>query len=265
MPPALAQPAPRLEPGISQQLAQWRARHYRGLRYALELRLDERKEIVAGQLDLRFAAPQRADLILDWRGAPVRALRVNGKPANARHEKEHLVIPRSALKAGENRVQLEFSAPVAVSGTALTRYRDREDGSTYLYSLLVPADASSVFPCFDQPDLKARFTLRLDMPPSWRAVSNAPALEETPGRARFAETEPISTYLFAFAAMKLANPSFSHRSSNQRMVTRLPNHWCEVSWKMSCARRSRSGLLGTKANSTACSLRKAAPACSMPP
>jgi len=125
---------------------------------------------------------------------------VNGKPANARHEKEHLVIPRSALKAGENRVQLEFSAPVAVSGAALTRYRDREDGSTYLYSLLVPADASSVFPCFDQPDLKARFTLRLDMPPSWRAVSNAPALEETPGRARFAETEPISTYLFAFAA-----------------------------------------------------------------
>ncbi len=32
--------------------------------------------------------------------------------------------------------------------------------------------------------------------------------------------------------MKLAKPSFSHRSSNQRMVTRLPNHWCEASWKI---------------------------------
>ena len=200
MPPATAQPTPRLEPGVSQELAKWRARQYRDLRYAIELRLDERKETASGQLDLRLALPRRADLVLDWRGAAVRGLRVNGAPAKARHEKEHLVIPRSALKAGENRVQLEFGAPVAVTGAALTRYRDREDGASYVYSLFVPADASSVFPCFDQPDLKARFSLDLRMPPGWRAVSNAPALEEAPGRARFAETEPISTYLFAFAA-----------------------------------------------------------------
>jgi aminopeptidase N len=200
MPPAYAQPAPRLEPGVSQELAQWRTRQYRDVRYALEMRLDERKATVAGLLDLRVAMPRRADLILDWRGAPVRALRVNGKPAKARHENQHLVIARAALKTGENRVQLEFSAPLAVSGAALTRYRDREDGADYVYSLFVPADASSVFPCFDQPDLKARFSLELRMPQGWRAVSNAPALDEVPGRARFAETEPISTYLFAFAA-----------------------------------------------------------------
>jgi len=200
MPHAAAQSIPRLEPGVSQELAAWRARHYRDLRYALELRLEERKETVAGKLELRLAMARRTDLVLDWRGAPVRALLVNGKPAQARQEKEHLVIPRAALKAGENRVQLEFSARVAVAGAALTRYRDREDGSSYVYSLFVPADASSVFPCIDQPDLKARFSLQLGMPPAWRAVSNAPALEESPGGARFAETELISTYLFAFAA-----------------------------------------------------------------
>ena len=44
----LAQPAPRLEPGVSQELARWRARHYSGLRYALELRLDARKSHAAG-------------------------------------------------------------------------------------------------------------------------------------------------------------------------------------------------------------------------
>jgi aminopeptidase N len=200
MPPALAQPAPPLEPGVSQALAQWRTRHYRDLRYALELRLDERKETVAGRLDLRLALPRRADLILDWRGAPVRALRVNDRPAKARQEKQHLIIPRAALKTGGNRVQLEFSTALAVAGRALTLYRDREDAANYVYSLFVPADASSVFPCFDQPDLKARFSLELRMPQGWRAVSNAPALEETPGHARFAATEPISTYLFAFAA-----------------------------------------------------------------
>ncbi len=200
MPLATAQPAPRLEPGVSQELARWRAGQIRNLHYALELRLDERKDAVAGRLDLHVALARRADLILDWRGAPVRALRVNGKPATARQDKEHLVIPRAALKAGENRVQLEFSTSVGVAGRALTLYRDREDDARYVYSLFVPADASSVFPCFDQPDLKARFTLQLDMPAHWRAVSNAPAVEDSPGRARFAETEPISTYLFAFAA-----------------------------------------------------------------
>jgi len=196
----LAQPAPRLEPGVSQDLARWRARHYGNVRYALELRLDAAKASAAGRLELSVDLGRRVDLVLDWRGAPVRALRVNGKPATARHAQQHLVIPRAAVRAGANRVELRFQAPVAVAGRALTRYRDREDGARYVYSLFVPADASSAFPCFDQPDLKARFSLELRMPASWRAVSNAPALEEARGRARFAETEPIPTYLFAFAA-----------------------------------------------------------------
>jgi aminopeptidase N len=198
--PAHAQPAPRLEPGVSQDLARWRARHYRDPRYELRLRLDAAKDAVAGQLALRVRLARRVDLVLDWRGGAVRALRVNGKPAKARRAQEHLVVPRAALRRGENRVELDFSARATPAGSALTRYRDQEDGSSYVYSLFVPADASSAFPCFDQPDLKARFSLELALPPRWRAVSNAPALEEVPGRARFAETEPISTYLFAFAA-----------------------------------------------------------------
>lgn len=191
---------PRLEPGVSLELARWRAQHYRDLRYDLEARIDARARRFSGRLAISVRLERRVDLVLDWRGAPVRGLRVNGKPVRARHVREHLVIPRSALRRGRNHIELAFAAPIAPSGRALTRYADREDGSTYVYSLLVPADASSVFPCIDQPDLKARFTLALRMPRGWRAVSNAPALEEAPGRARFAQTEPIATYLFAFAA-----------------------------------------------------------------
>jgi hypothetical protein len=77
---------------------------------------------------------------------------------------EHLRIEKKYLKGGRNTVQLEFESPVAVSGSAVTRYKDREDGSEYLYTLLVPADARTLFPCFDQPDLKARFSLELELP-----------------------------------------------------------------------------------------------------
>src|SRR3712207_5628501 len=38
--------------------------------------------------------------------------------------------------------------------------------------------------------------------------------------------------------MYVANDSFSHRSSHQRMVTRSPNHMCAISCRIVSARRS---------------------------
>jgi len=193
--------APSHGSGVPLELAQWRARHYQDIRYAISLALDAEAKSVEGTLRISVRMPKRpVDLVLDWRGKAVRNLVVNGRPLEAAIRDEHLVIPRQALKPGLNTVTLGFESPVAVSGTPITRYKDREDGAEYLYTLLVPADASALFPCFDQPDLKARFKLDLEMPEGWRAVSNAPAESESPGKAAFAESEPISTYLFAFAA-----------------------------------------------------------------
>ncbi|MGH8688393.1 MAG: M1 family metallopeptidase [Burkholderiales bacterium] len=195
-----AQPPPPLEAGVSQALARWRAQQVRDLHYALELRLDDRRRRATGRLELRFRLARRADVVLDWRGETLSGLKVNGRAVRARRAKEHLVLPRAALRTGENRVEAAFGAPLAVSGAPLTLYRDREDGARYAYSLFVPAEASRVFPCVDQPGLKARFRLTLRLPRGWRAVSNTPAEEERPGYVRFAETAPLPTYLLAFAA-----------------------------------------------------------------
>ncbi len=192
---------PQLEPGVSVELARWRAKHYRDVRYALHLRLAEGADLLAGKLELRLKLSARpVDLVLDWRGTAIRNLTVNGVETPADLRSEHLVIARRLLKRGPNTITLDFESPIAPSGSALTRYRDLEDGSEYVYTLFVPADASSAFPCFDQPDLKAHFSLALDLPAGWRAVSNSPVAEEAPGKTSFRESEPISTYLFAFAA-----------------------------------------------------------------
>ena len=63
----------------------------------------------------------------------------------------------------------------------MTRYVDATDGAEYLYSLLVPADAHQLFPCFDQPDIKARLSLELELPAAWVAVANG---RETPSEPR---------------------------------------------------------------------------------
>jgi len=186
---------------VPRALAEWRARHYRDVRYALEFRLAPGAARVSGALALSVKLPARpVDLVLDWRGAAPRHLEANGRAVPFEARGGHLVIARRMLRSGPNTLRLRFEAPVGASGTPTLRYCDGEDGAEYLYTLLVPADASALFPCFDQPDLKARIRLALELPAGWRAVSNAPAEEEAPGRVRFAETPPISTYVFAFAA-----------------------------------------------------------------
>src|SRR5947209_17225481 len=99
---------------------------------------------------------------------------------------------------------MNFESPVSTSGSAVTRYLDREDNSEFIYSLFVPSDASTTFPCFDQPDLKARFSLNVGTLTAWNVITNTVA--ETVTRSgtnsfwHFRETEPLSTYQFAFAA-----------------------------------------------------------------
>ena len=229
---ALELPPGEPGPGISQALARWRSAHYRVLRYDLRLQLTPALDRVHGLVGIDLAlAGQPVDLVLDWRpaqpaGVPpgrVTAMRVGGRalpPPDVRDD--HLVIAAAQLRVGENRVELEFESPIATAGTAVTRYEDREDGSAYVYSLLVPADASSVFPCVDQPDLKARFALELTLPAAFTAVSNAPVIEvqTSPGgtHVRFEPTEPISTYLFAFAAGPFAE--VSDQAGGTRLLVR---------------------------------------------
>ncbi|HEX5724890.1 MAG TPA: M1 family aminopeptidase, partial [Longimicrobiaceae bacterium] len=112
--------------------------------------------------------------------------------------------PARHLRGGANELELAFTARIAPAGASIIRSTDSTDGSTYLYTLLVPADANQLFPCFDQPDLKARFRVSLTAPAGWTVLANGPLEQRdtVAGRVvwRFAETEPISTYLAAFAA-----------------------------------------------------------------
>jgi len=109
----------------------------------------------------------------------------------------HLNLPAIA---GKNALTVTFTSNAAPAGKSITRYDDKDDSNEYFYTLFVPMDASMAFPCFDQPDLKARFTLDLEYPSAWTAIGNTAPVSATGTHSTFAETRPISTYLFAFAA-----------------------------------------------------------------
>jgi aminopeptidase N len=225
---------PAVEPGVSHPLALWRAKRYSDVRYKLDLTLEKMSPTLKGTIEIRVKIGEaggdatagegansgdKADaIILDWRKirgqedlSNVSNILLNGKPASFQETNEHIVI--SGAVTGENTVRLDFTSPILTSGSAITRYLDRQDQGEYIYSLFVPSDASTAFPVFDQPDLKARFTLSVKAPESWKIVANEKPndiqqlpithSEDWKNKVRiiqFRETKPISTYVFAFAA-----------------------------------------------------------------
>lgn len=60
-----------------------------------------------------------------------------------------------------------------------------------------------MFPCFDQPNLKANYSLTLTIPEKWNAMANGVLKETTVKQGRkmiFAQSDLLPTYLFSFAA-----------------------------------------------------------------
>jgi aminopeptidase N len=189
--------------GIPREFARERAQLISDLHYKLQFTLKEHATSTVGREELSFQLKAAVPVWIDYREGKASRLQINGTDTPVQAENGHILLPQQNLHAGENRISINFESPVAPAGKAITRYEDKDDGSAYYYTLFVPMDASMAFPCFDQPDLKGRFTLTLDYPNTWTAVSNTPPNggdRDNRTSQQFAETEPISTYLFAFAA-----------------------------------------------------------------
>ena len=192
-----------LAPGISQALARHRAATISQVRYELSLDVSALDSAI-GQVTVRFRRTGTGDAVIDFRGRRLDAAGANGRPIPPAPRNGHLVVPAALLHSGENVLELGFVADIAPSGASIIRAHDPTDGADYLYTLLVPADANQLFPCFDQPDLKARVRLTLTAPAAWTVIANGAAesadTASTRVTTRFAPTEAISTYLIAFAA-----------------------------------------------------------------
>jgi aminopeptidase N len=192
-----ADAGPDTGPGVPLALAQYRHRSIADLRYALAFDIPEQADRpIRGSMTATFTLREPAPVVFDF-AAPAEAVHrviVDGSEVALEVGNGHLVLPSNATTAGANSVRIDFTA----GDGPLNRNPD------FLYTLFVPDRARTAFPCFDQPDLKARYTLQLTVPAGWAAVANGPLVQvDSTGTSttyRFDETAPLSTYLFAFAA-----------------------------------------------------------------
>lgn len=199
------------EPGLSWSLAENRVNRISRVHYDLAFHMVPGMEEVEGSLALRFTLDSTAGegVWLDFDGSYLDATwslnRTTLTEAPLRRN-NHLWLPGEHLQAGENHAHFRFRSKVAATGTPLNVYKDSADGAEYYYTLVVPADAHRLFPCFDQPNIKGRFRFEITAPRGWQVVANGERQQkiELPDGLRtmhrFAASRPISTYLMAFAA-----------------------------------------------------------------
>ncbi|HET9848261.1 MAG TPA: aminopeptidase N [Candidatus Dormibacteraeota bacterium] len=91
-------------------------------------------------------------------------------------------------------------------GAGLSKFKDPVDHKIYLHSQFETFNAHRMFPCFDQPDLKATFTFTVLAPSDWIVVSNNPGqAQQVAGRENikrwtFGASPKMSSYLTAIIA-----------------------------------------------------------------
>ena len=221
----------RYDEGVSKELAVWRKATINDLGYELYFDLVENR----GVATLIFSLDAPTEVIIDFRPTElvesVRHLSHNAEIDYKLHN-EHIVIAKEDVVAGENRLSIEFD----IDNQSLNR---RDD---FLYTLLVPDRARTLFPCFDQPDLKASYRLTLRIAEEWVAVSNTAveSVSEPQDGCRevsFAPTEPLSTYLFSFVAGEFEQRTYDdgdhrftayYRETDERRLAQLDTIFSQV-------------------------------------
>ena len=185
--------------------------------YSLRLTLTPHDSF-AGLLNIKFTTSDPSTpLWLDFKGTCVTSLSINSSPSPIHHTNSKLSLP--GLHPGQNTADISFHNKYSHDGLGLHYYKDPEDGKIYLYSQFEPFSANRMFPCFDQPDLKATLDLLVKAPASWKVISNEIASSKVPAEKildmpvvdEYVPEEPekvhvfpgkyrISTYLYVICA-----------------------------------------------------------------
>jgi len=146
------------------------------------------REIVLHALELDI---QKATL--DGAVAQKTTYDVEAQTAALRFERE--------IPAGEHILEISWTGGIRESLRGL--YRSLRGEERYAATQFEAADARRAFPCFDEPEFKARFSVELIHPAGNAAIANMPvtsqgSVDERRTRTVFRETPKISTYLVAF-------------------------------------------------------------------
>ena len=177
----------------------------RPLKYDVTMRMSPREEAIKGKVEIEMV------------GSPTDVVWI--------HAGDNLTITSAMFeghaarieRVNEDLVGLSFSLPlphhptlsITYEGKLPSKdgrgaYRQEEKGDWYIFTQFESVDARRAFPCFDEPGFKTPFNITLQVPDADLAFANTPEVaskKEADGwkTVTFAPTQPLPTYLVAFA------------------------------------------------------------------
>lgn len=195
--------AQMLTKGVSKELAEHRKTNISQVVYDLTFNIPSKPyESVKGKAIISFNLEVREDVVLDFQGQIDGTCYIHDEndkrhATDILYQDEHIIIPMELLTEGKNKIELPFIA----NDKALNRNDD------YMYTLFVPDMARSVFPCFDQPDLRAVFVTTLKVPSGWKTMASDNVCQ-------------LPTYLYSFVAGKFQEKSTVRNGRRMRALYR---------------------------------------------
>lgn len=114
---------------------------------------------------------------------------------------EFITISLERKIEGEFKLFVEFRGKYSnsMAGFYKSKYNENNLFSTHFE----PADARMAFPCFDQPDMKATFSIGIKVPEGYIALSNEEVSSKSGTQFHFKKTPIMSTYIVAYVVGKL--------------------------------------------------------------
>ncbi|WOT04520.1 aminopeptidase N [Shewanella youngdeokensis] len=191
-------------PYISQQSAALRSARVSDVHYDLDFTLTGEATFSA-TTKIRFHLNDASKaLTLDLSQATIEHFSINGKRLYPNYNNHFITLPAGVLTSGENTIEVQFTRAHSTNGEGLHRFVDPVDNKVYLYSHFEPAAAQQMFAVFDQPDLKAHYTLSVTAPKEWTVISamreSAATIVGDNRQWTFPESPKLSPYNFSMHA-----------------------------------------------------------------
>lgn len=192
------------EHSLSLEQAKRRYSQVENVSYDLTFELNS-TNVYSGKSRIFFNTKTTAgDLRIDFHDGVIKTVMVNQKKVPVDYNKFYLRIPKSHLKSGLNEVAIDFERAYSSNGRGFHKFTDPEDQRIYTYTNLEPYAANQVFPCLDQPDLKATYKMKVTAPKEWEVITSVfPQTIDTKRNFKtwyFPQSAKFSTYIWSLHA-----------------------------------------------------------------
>ncbi len=158
--------------------------------YDIYINLDFKTGEYSGEETIYMAG---IDPWVDSEGIKIESVKVDGKDAEYELKDEGFKVKGFVTES----LNIKFSGKA--SDTLMGFYRAKYGKETFYSTQFEPNGARTFIPCFDRPDIKARFKLTVKVNENVKVISNMPPSKvESQGSSviyYFPETLPMSTYL----------------------------------------------------------------------